>query len=230
MDQRKGLAWSMRRIIFLILIILSSAGCSTISLRKVNYVALDNIDPQAVRREFALVIPQRLQVINTIVFQYKWLSFSALGYTDVNRNEKTFAVSCLNPVGIKLFELSGDSNSVKPGFVLKELLKKGDLPRVVGEDIRRIYFDTVPAPEAKVEKQKYKIIFSQPYGAGSMKYVFAGSQKLLIEKSYYEKKHCAWRVFYHEYRLDHGKFYPSVILLKNYRFGYNLIIRLKEVR
>ncbi len=220
----------MRRIILLILIILSSVGCSTISLRKINYVALDGIDPQLVRQEFASVLPQKLQVINTIVFQYKWQSFSALGYTDVNRDKKIFAVSCLNPVGIKLFELSGDSNTVKPGYVLKELLKRGDLPRVVGEDIRRIYFDTVPLPEAKVEKQRYKIIFSRPHGAGLMKYVFAGSQKLLIEKSYYEKKHCLWRVFYNEYRLDHGKFYPSVILLKNYRFDYNLIIRLKEIR
>ncbi len=220
----------MRRIIFLILIILNIAGCSTIPFRKINYVAVDSIDPQVVRREFASAIPQRLQVINTIVFQYMWQSFSALGYTDVDRDKKIFAVSCLNPVGIKLFELSGDSNSVKPGFVLKELLKKGDLPGVVGEDIRRIYFDTVPSPEAKVEKKKYKIIFSRPYGAGLMKYVFAGSQNLLIEKSYYEKKRCLWRVFYNEYRQEQGKFYPSGILLKNYRYRYNLVIRLKEIR
>lgn len=220
----------MRRIVSLVLIILSSVGCSTIPFRKINYVALDSIDPQVVRQEFALAIPVRIQVINTIVFQYMWQSFSALGYTDVDRDKKIFAVSCLNPVGIKLFELSGDSDSVKPGYVLKELLKKGDLPRVVGEDIRRIYFDTVPLPEAKVEKKKYKIIFSQPYGSGLMKYVFAGKQNLLTEKSYYEKKRCLWRVFYNEYCQEQGKFYPSGILLKNYRYRYNLVIRLKEIR
>jgi hypothetical protein len=100
----------------------------------------------------------------------------------------------------------------------------------VGEDIRRIYFDNLPSREAKIEKEKLRIIFSQPRGLGLMRYVFAGSQKMLIEKSYFEKGRCAWRVYYYEYRREQDKFYPAAIILKNYRFGYNLIVRFKEVR
>ena len=53
---------------------------------------------------------------------------------------------------------------------------------------------------------------------------------MLIEKRYYEKNRLLWSIFYYEYRQDHGKLYPGGIILRNYRFGYNLVVRLKEVR
>lgn len=220
----------MRRFLLLALIILNSVGCSTIPFQRTSYFPLDSVDLQLARREFATSLPDRFQVMNTIVFQYKWHSFSALGYIDVNRGAKTFAVSCMNPAGIKLFELSGDKDSVKTNFVLKELLRRGDLPLVVGEDIRRIYFDNVPSGEAKAQKDRYKVIFSEPSGPGVIKHIFAGRGPQLIEKRYYEKNRLLWSVFYYEYRKDHGKFYPAGVMLRNYRFGYNLIVRLKEVR
>ena len=118
----------MRRFLLLALIILNSVGCSTIPFQRTSYFPLDSVDLQLARREFATSLPDRFQVMNTIVFQYKWHSFSALGYIDVNRGAKTFAVSCMNPAGIKLFELSGDKDSVKTNFVLKELLRRGIYP------------------------------------------------------------------------------------------------------
>lgn len=191
---------------------------------------LDNVNAHLVPQDFAQGLPERLKMVNSAVLQYKWRSFPALGYADIDRIRETFAVSCLTPTGVKLFELSGDSNSVKPNFMLKEFSKKGDLVKVVGEDIRRIYFDVVPSQEAQIKKEKYKIIFSSSEGSGLTKYIFAGKPNVLIEKRYYENKRYAWRVFYYEYRNYDGKFYPASIMLKNYRFGYNLIIRLKEVR
>ena len=122
----------------------------------------------------------------------------------------------MNPVGIKLFELTGNRQEVKCSFVLKELLQRGDLPRAVGEDIRRIYFDLLPSPEAKIEKEKYRIIFSQPSGAGLIKYIFAGSNHWLIEKHYFEKKQNLWSVYYYNYILDKGRLYPAGLILKNH--------------
>ena len=135
----------------------------------------------------------------------------------------------MSPVGIKLFELTGDRQEVKPIFVLKELLQRGDLPRAVGEDIRRIYFDFTPLPVAKIESEKYKITFTQPSGKGELQYVFAGKNHWLVEKHYLEKKHKLWSVYYYDYELHNGKLYPTNLILKHHRFGYNLIIRLKEV-
>lgn len=218
------------KLTILLFIILSSAGCRSLPFQNIDYVALDDVNPQNLRQEFKDTLAQKLEVINSIVFEYKWQSFSALGYTKLDLENNTFEVSCMNPVGVKLFELTGNRQEVKSNFVLKELLQRGDLPLTVGEDIRRIYFDMLPSDMANVVKEKYKIIFIQPSGAGQLKYIFAGSHHWLIEKQYYEKKRKLWSVFYYNYLLDKGKLYPSGLLLKHYRFGYNLIIRLKEVR
>jgi hypothetical protein len=191
---------------------------------------LGSVDPQLVRKEFAVSLPDELQIINSVVFHYKWRSYSALGYLGANKRLKTFSLSCLNPAGIKLFELSGDEDSITANYVLKELLSKGDLPQAVGEDIRRMYFNNVPSGEAEARKEKQKIVFSEPKGQGVIKYVFAGAPIRLVEKKYYEKKHLIWSVFYYEYRQEHGKCYPAGIVLKNSRFDYSLIVRLKEVR
>ena len=218
------------KLIFLLLFLLAVSGCRSIPFKDIDYVALNDVNPDNLRLEFKTLLAQKLEVINSIVFEYKWHSFSALGYTRLDLENNTFEVSCINPVGIKLFELTGNRNEVKPTFVLKELLQRGDLPRAVGEDIRRIYFDLVPTAQAKIKKEKYRIIFSQPSGSGQMEYIFAGPQHWLIEKHYSEKKRKLWSVFYYDYLLDKGRLYPQNMILKHNYFGYNLIIRLKEVR
>ena len=218
------------KLMLLLIIFLASTGCSSIPFKSIDYVALDNLNPDNLRLEFKAVLAQKLEVINSIVFEYKWHSFSALGYTQLDLENNTFQVSCMNPVGIKLFELTGNRKEVRSSFVLNELLQRGDLPQAVGEDIRRIYFDLVPLAQAKIKKDKYRIIFSQPSGAGQMEYIFAGNQHWLIEKHYSEKNHKLWSVYYYDYLMDKGKLYPASLILKHHRFGYNLIIRLKEIR
>jgi len=218
------------KVIFLLFCLTVSGGCRSIPFRNIDYVSLENVDPATRLADFKATLAQKLEIINSIVFEYKWHSLAALGYTQLDLENNTFKVSCINPVGIKLFELTGSRDEVKPVFVLKELLQRGDLPRAVGEDIRRIYFDFTPAQDAKVKKEKYRIIFTQNTGNGKLKYIFAGPQAWLIEKHYYEGKRNIWSVFYYDYLKEQGKLYPSALILKHRRFGYNLIIRLKEVR
>lgn len=218
------------KLLILLIIFVTLSGCRSIPFRRIDYVALNNLNPDILRQEFASSLAQKLEVINSIVFQYKWQSFSALGYTKLDLENNTFQVSCMNPVGIKLFELTGNLGQIKSTFVLKELLQRGDLPNAVGEDIRRIYFNLLPSAQAKIKKEKYRIIFTQPSGRGEVKYVFAGPEHWLIEKHYFEKNHKLWSVFYYNYLMHQGKLYPAELILKHHRFGYNLVIRLKEVR
>lgn len=209
---------------------LCCAGCSIVRVQKTGPVLPDSISLQSLREKFAGEFPAQIQGIHSVVFQYKWRSFSALGYTDIHRDSKTFAVSCMNPVGVKLFELTGDNDSITTNFVLKELLAKGDLPKVVGEDIRKIYFDVLPAPDAAADIKNNRAVFTAYQSGGIVKHIFDVQQKTLEEKSYYEKNRCVWRVIYQEYCQVNGKLRPQKITLKNNRFGYNLIIRVKEAR
>ena len=206
------------------------AGCAGIPFQETSFVSMESVDPQAVLESFRDSSPERFQLLNTIVFQYRFNQFMALGYIDVNTNEKSFRVTSMNPMGVKLFELSGDKESVVSHFVMPELAKRGDVAAFIGMDIKRIYFDLIPSSEAKIEKKKFKIIFRQSSGPGIMEYVFAGVNGNLIEKKYYEDDTLIWQISYYEYQQDKGKLYPRGIVFKSFKYGYSLIVKLKEIR
>lgn len=220
----------MRRRLAGWLCVVLLAGCSGIPFQKTAYVPLETADPLTAVERFKMNSPDSIQLLNTIVFQYNWMKFSGLGYIRVNTPEKTFAVVCINHMGVKLFELSGDEKGTVSGFALDEFTRKGDFSAIVGEDIKRIYFDQVPSSEAALVKEKYRIIFRQPSGAGITEYIFAGPDVNLTEKSYYEDDALVWRVSYYEYQSDEGKLYPRGIILKNYKYGYSFMVKLKEIR
>ena len=152
-----------------------------------------------------------------------------IGYIDINRLNGVFKVVCLNPLGVQLFELSGDRNTIVTRNAMPALMKYGDLPAAVGADIRRIYFDLVPSERAHIWKSKYKINFRQSYGSGVMEYEFAGKGRELVEKAYYENDEIVWRISYYEYREQNGKHYPQGIIMINYKYGYQLTVRQKEL-
>ncbi|MCK4389439.1 MAG: DUF3261 domain-containing protein [Desulfobacterales bacterium] len=220
----------MPQLIIVGLLVLSSTGCSSIPFQRVSYIPVDAIEPAAVRREFAQSLPPQFQLVNTIVFQYGRYAISVIGYSAVDTRQKVFTVAGLNPLGVKLFELSGDANDVECRFAIEEFTRRGNFARAVADDIRRIYFDRVPGPEAKVYKEKYKIIFRQATAAGVMEYVFAGIDNALIEKRYYKGSCRVWTVSYYEYRREKEKLYPAGIILTHHEHQYQLVVRLKEIR
>lgn len=220
----------MKRLPLTFIALICVVGCTTIPFQKTIYVPMQSVDPQALAAEFRKTSPDNFRVINTIVFKYNWNKFSAIGYIDVNAVEKTFKAVCINPMGVKLFELTGDKDKIDPHFVMEQFSGKGNFAGTVGEDIRRIYFGLTPSAGAAVNKKKTKIVFSEPAGSGILEYTFAGSAGLLVEKNYYEDGILNWRVSYYEYLQKDGKKYPSGIILENYKYGYSLIVKLKEIR
>lgn len=205
-------------------------GCSGVPFQKTEYVPLEAENPWKLVEHFNDKSPLSFQVMNTIVFEYNWNKFSGIGYIYVDTAQEAFTVVCMNPMGVKLFELSGDKTGIVPHFVLEQFAKKGNFAGTVGEDIRRIYFDLVPSPGAILRNKKYEAIFREPAGAGTMEYVYAGTGGYLVEKNYYEENKMNWGISYYEYQEHEGSIYPRGIILNNYKYGYSLTVRLKEVR
>ncbi len=220
----------MKLLIAITILIVCGYGCGSIPFQKTSYVPMRNVDSLALVEQFRQHSPEKFMLINTIVFKYNWNKFSAIGYIDVNTGEKTFKAVCVNPMGLKLFELTGDKDKVDSSSLLEQFSRKGNFAGTVGEDIRRIYFDLTPSSGAKINKKKLKVVFSEPSGPGILVYIFAGSAGFLVEKNYYEDGILNWRVSYYEYRQKDDKFYPAGIILKNYKYGYSLTIKLKEIR
>lgn len=219
----------MIRIVAMLLGALLAAGCTHIPFRETQRVSVESSDPQKVVSLFKANSPEQFQLLNSVVFEYSWKSFMGIGFIDINRQDELFKVVCLNPLGVQLFELSGDRNTIVTHNALPALTQYGDLPTAVGTDIRRIYFDLIPSEKARIRKSTYKINFSQPYGSGVMEYEFAGEGQELVEKAYYENNGIIWRISYYEYREQNGKHYPQGIIMVNYQYGYQLTVRQKEL-
>jgi hypothetical protein len=219
----------MIRLVTLLMMVVCAAGCVHIPFQEVERVSFESIEPRDVVEQFKAHTPESFQLLNSVVFEYSWNSFMGIGYIDINRQNSLFKVVCLNPLGVQLFELSGDRDSIVTHNVMPTLMKYGDLPTAVGTDIRRIYFDLVPSDKARTWKSKYKVNFWQPSGPGVMEYEFAGKGRELVEKVYYENDQIIWRISYYEYREQNGKHYPQGIIMTNYKYGYQLTVRQKEL-
>jgi hypothetical protein len=219
----------MKRLIIILMCVFFATGCARVPFQETPLVPLESVDPHSVLENFQAGMPVNFQVLNSVVFEYNWRKFLGIGSVDIDRRDSQFKLVCLNPMGVKLFELSGDRNTIVTHFALDALMQYGDLPTAVGNDIRRIYFDMVPSATAQISRGKYRISFRQPAGSGEMEYVFAGKDRDLVEKSYYENDDLVWRVSYYEYREQNGKHYPQGIVLVNYQYGYQLTVRQKEL-
>lgn len=220
----------MTRWAGLLLAALLFAGCATVPFREAPPTVMAAVDPQRMLEQYRRELPEQFQLLSSVVFDYRWRAFAGIGMVEIDRPAKTFRIVCLNPMGVKLFELSGDARNTQAHFVIPPLLEQGgDFPGTIGNDLRRIYFDMLPAPDASVTRQKYAIIFRQPAESGFLEYVFAGPGEDLVEKRYLdENDDLVWRVSYYEYRKENGKRYPQGIILANYRHGYRLTVRPKE--
>jgi len=197
------------------LYILCLTGCTGIPFQKTALVPVELFNPADVRQQFAESLPSEFQLVTTIEFTYKRRSIpSAIGYIAADIKNKSFTVVGINPIGgCTLFELSMEKDRVNCRFAIEEFTRHGDFANAVADNIKKAYFDRIPAADADVFKKKYTIIFRQPEISGTMEYVFAGTDKVLIEKNYYENNKKVRSVFYYEYQKVNEKLYPAGIII-----------------
>ena len=221
----------LRRLAFLGIGILGALGCSNLPFRETDLVPLEAVDPEAIREKFGLALPVAFRIVNSVTFEFKGRAFAAIGYTQVDTSRETFTVIGLHPAaGVKLFEVSGDSQNADSSFALEAFASQGDIAGAIGDDTRRMYFERLPAAEASISKERERILFRQQAGNGEIEFVFAGRDGVLTRKRYYENGNKIWSVSYYEYRLEEGKLYPEGIILEHHDYGYRLVVRLREIR
>ena len=82
----------MRRLAAALLAVLL-AGCASAPFKEAARVPLENVDPQRVVEGFRNSVPERFQLLNTIVFEYNWFTFAGLGYIEVNAADRFYNVA-----------------------------------------------------------------------------------------------------------------------------------------
>lgn len=205
------------------------AGCSSIPFREAEPASMEGKSPAGVLERFREATPERFRTTSSVVVGVAGRSISALGITEVDRIAGTFTAVALNPLGVKIFELTGAPDGTVSGSVLEAISQNGKAAAAIGEDIRRIYFDLVPSPTARIWKRSRAFVFRQPSGIGELEYVFAGKGPDLVEKNFYADGSIVWQAAYYEYDDWNGKRVPGGIVYRSFRHGYRLTIRMKEI-
>lgn len=213
--------------IFLILLL---AACGKAPFESEPRVRLTEKNPQRIQAHFAETLPKQFQRIDTLTFQYGMRRMSAIGVTDVDMEAKTFTVVGLTPMGIKLFDLSGDLQTVNSRFVAPVFSKHKNFAQSIAEDIRRIYFHRVPVPSAEVSVGKYRAVYQQKTDAGRLTHLFSGEIPRLTAKRFHQNSRLQWQVQYFGYMEKNGATHPVGIYLKNSQYSYRLTVQLKEIR
>jgi hypothetical protein len=219
----------MKKFLALCIVIILGPGCSSIPFKETEKAALRTADPRAVVERFKAEIPDDFRLLSSIVFEYSRFTVSGIGYVDINVREQLYKVACLNYMGVKLFEFEGNKDGLISQYAIGPLASRGNIAEAVGTDIRRVYFDLIPSPEARITRKKHEVVFRQRSGWGALEFTYAGAEGILVKKTYIEDNRAVWRVSYYEYQRKNGKLYPLGIIFTNYRYGYRLVVRQKEI-
>jgi hypothetical protein len=189
---------------------------------------MTGLAPAEVVARSVAATPEKFSGFNSIVFEIAGQKFLGIGFIEIDRQERSFRVICLNPMGVKLFDLSGSDRGTTMNFAIEPLAKAGDIATAVANDIRRIYFDLAPRAAATPRAGKHRLIYGGGVPGGYQEHIFAGSSGDLVEKRFYDDQLISWQVTYHDYRESGGRRTPATIAITDYKSGYQLTIREKE--
>ena len=218
----------MRLLLALLSLAVILTGCAEMPFKKDDRASISGIDNTQLLERFKGSLPETVSSLNSVVFEYAGISFLGLGFVEIDRSSGTFRVICLNLMGVKLFDLSGDKSVTTTNFAIEPIAKYGEIGAAVAADIRRIYFDLLPPLSAEPRRGEFRDIYGSATPTGYQEHIFAGIEGDLIEKRFYSDQFISWQVTYHDYKSIGGKRYPQGIVLTNYKDGYQLVIREKE--
>lgn len=213
----------MSRTVLLLFLI---GGCAGEPYPQPPLPALDHPDPRAIRVDFASRLAPRFVTDDNVTLSAPFHDqFAVLGSLRIDRPAGTFQLVGLNPLGVQLFELSGDRKATTIHFAIPPLMEQQWILKSIGDDIRRIDFDVIPPADATVDIATKSIRYRRRTQKGTLVYTFGGNPAVLLEKRLDLWFGSAWRIRYGDYAGAAGLLYPRWIVMDNDRGHYRLILK-----
>ena len=129
------------------------AGCATAPFPAPEPFAVKGVAPEDIPARFEARLAPRFEQVNAVVFRFWGRELASMGMVSVDVPERSFAVVCLTPIGVKLFEVVCERGRIDGRVALPELEKRGaELAQAAGADLARAYFD--PSPPAGTPHRK----------------------------------------------------------------------------
>ncbi len=187
-------------------------------------------EPQAgVPARFAARLAPSFEQVNALVFRFKLHDMAALGVASVDLPTRSFAATCMTPLGVKLFDVVCSGGRVEGRFVHPELAKRGgDLAQAAGADLTRAYLDWQPPERTPHAVRDGRLVFAAADATGVTEYRYAWRDGRLAEKIRFEKGRRLWSVEYRAYASGDGGLIPTGIVIANRQYGYRLVVSTRE--
>ena len=175
--------------------------------------------------DYAAVLPVSFTAQQTMVFEFKphwwWptIRMTALGYAMVNRKTGDYAVVCLSPLGVKVFDVAR-SNGVVATHTMFSVRGEDQAAagKAISDDISNLYFNLVPGADAVLKQKGHRLVFR----GDRIELEFDGGTGWLVRKKVWNQDVLSTLTF-GDYRTRNGVSYPAMMTLENSR--YRLILR-----
>ena len=211
--------WIIHSALYMSLFCLT--GCTILQPR--YPVKIDSI-PQP-----ELPAPQSFTAVQSVVFTFHGRSMTGIGTLSLDRATRSFELSCMTPVGMKLFDLRVRNNQPEILFALPFFEEKEGFAEAVALDISRIYFDNKPPNKDDVFQKGDLLLFDIDLGDRAMEYTYTGEPPQLITKQYCGLKGVETKIHYIRYADQDGFRYIDEAHLESKLYGYQLTVRTKKL-
>jgi hypothetical protein len=208
-----------------LIFLLAVSGCRSVPWPSAPAVSTAGWNAEEVRARFEAQLALRIEAMQSVVFHFGRMEMAGIGLVSLDRPNRSFRLACLTPLGVKLFDIAGDGKQTECRFALGGLGPGNEVARAVADDVRRVYFDLTPSPQATVTRRKHALVFTAPQGGGTAEHVFAGAEQRLTEKRFREGGRVAWEILYGPYSEEQTGLTPASVQLRNLRHGYTLTVR-----
>jgi len=205
------------------------SGCATAPFADPEPYADTGVDPARIPAAFAASVAPRFEQVNAVVFHFRRRAVTALGVAAVDRPARAFTVTCMTPLGVKLFDVVCRDGRDEGRFVHPALKRfGGDLAQAAATDLARAYLDWQPPPGAVATAARDRLVFVAADAAGTTEYRYAGRDGRLAEKVRIEGGRRRWSVAYRDYSQEPGGLVPRGLVIENRQYGYRLVVTTRE--
>jgi hypothetical protein len=171
-------------------------------------------------------LPTSFKAQQTLVFEFKphwwWptVRMTALGYATVNRKTGDYAVVCLSPLGVKLFDVACSNGVTATRMMIPAGGDQAAAGKAISDDIGKLYFNLVPPPGATVKQRGNRLVFRGECSEHEFDLVTGQ----LVRKEVWNAGSRSTLIF-GDIRQEGGYSVPGAMTLVNHRYGYRLIIK-----
>ncbi len=154
---------------------------------------------------------------------------TGIGVLAMDRANRSFELSCMTPLGSKLFDLRYANETPQVLFALPFLTEHEGFGEAVAADIARIYFDLHPPVVTRAWRRGDVLWIESNSGDTKLAYAYTGDEPALSKKRVIRNRALDAQIEYRGFFEQDGFRCIGEASLKSKPYGYELTVRTKEL-